>query len=77
MIDGTTGVMIAKVAGETIAAVTATAVMIAESIEEMISVNLMMIAEMFLCVSRLRLPLRAKEQGTMIEMTTRLKTLCT
>ena len=60
-----------------IAAVIATATMIAETTEEMISVNLMMIAEMLPRDSRLRLPLRAKEQGTTIEMTTRLKTLRT
>ena len=71
MIDGTIGVTIAEVAGEMIAAVTTTATMIAETTEEMIGVNLMMIAEMLLCVSRLRLLLRAKEQETTIEMITR------
>ena len=77
MIDGTIGEMIAEVAGETTAAVTVTDMMITETTEEMIGVNLMMIAEMLLRVSRLRLPHRVKEQETMIAMTTRLKTLRT
>ena len=73
MISGT----ITEEAGAMIAAVIAIAAMTAETIEEMIRVNLMTIAKMLLCDSRLRLPLRAKEQGTTIEMTTRLKTLRT
>ena len=56
-----------------IAEVTATAVMIAETTEEMIGVNPMRIAETSLRVSRLRLPLWAMEQGTTIETTIRLK----
>ena len=60
MIDGTIGETIAEVAGEMTAAVTATAAMIAETTEEMIAVNLMMIAKTLLRVSRHRLPLRVK-----------------
>ena len=73
MIGGMIGMMIAEVVGEMIAAVIANAVTIAETIEEMLGVNLMRIAETLLCVSRPRLPLLANEQGTTIEMTTRLK----
>ena len=69
MISGT----IAEAAGVMITAVIAIVTMTAETTEEMIGVNLMTIAEMLLCDSRLRLPLRAKEQGTTIEMTTRPK----
>ena len=76
-IDGTTGVMIAEEAGEMIAVVTATAAMTAQTTKEMIGVNLMMMAEMPLRVSRHRLPLRVKEQETTIETTTRLKMLRT
>ena len=75
MIDGTNDEMIAEVAGEMIATVIATAAMIAKTTEEMIGVNLMMIAETLPRDSRLRLPLQAKEQETTIEMTTRLKML--
>ena len=60
MIDGMIGGTITEVAGEMIAAVIAIAAMTAETTEEMIGVNLMMI----------RLPLRAKERGTTIEMIT-------
>ena len=77
MIDGMIGETIAEVAGEMIAAVIATAAMIAKTTEEMIGMNLTMIAETLLRISRLRLPLRAKEQETTIEMTTRLKMLHT
>ena len=45
--------------------------MIDTTTEEMISVNLMRIAETLPRVSRLRLPLRAKERGITIEMITR------
>ena len=48
------------------------AAMTAETTEETIGMNLM-IAKMLPCVSRHRLPLRVKEQETMIETTTRLK----
>ena len=75
-IDGMIGAMIGE-AGETTAAVTAiTTAMIAETTEEMIGVN-PMIAETPRRASCLRLPLRVKEQETMIETTTRLKTLRT
>ena len=77
MIGETIGVTIAEVAGEMIAAVTTTAAMIAETTEEMIGVNLMMIAETLLRISRHRLPLQVKEQGPMIETITRMKTLRT
>ena len=77
MIGGTVGETITVEAGEMTAAVITTAVMIAKTIEQMIGVNLMKIAETFLRVSWLWLPLRAKEQGTTIEMTTCLKMLRT
>ena len=77
MIDGMSGGTIAEEVGEMIAAVIAITVTIAETTEEMLGVNLMRIAETLLCVSRPRLPLRAKEQGTTIEMATCLKMLCT
>ena len=64
------GEMIAEAASEMTAAVIATAAMIAETTEEMTSANVMEIAEMLPRVSRLRLPLRAKERGTTIEMIT-------
>ena len=66
-----TGETTVEVAGEMIAMVIATAAMIAATTEGMIGVNLMRIAEMLPRVSRLRLPLRAKERGTTIEMITR------
>ena len=71
MIDGMIGLMIAEVADEMIIVLTATAAMITATTEEMIGVNLMRIAETLPRVSRLRLPLRAKERGTTIEMITR------
>ena len=66
------GGMIAEVAGEMIAAVIATAVMITETTEEMIGESLMTV-KMLPCASRHRLPLRAKEQETTTETITRLK----
>ena len=73
MIDVTTGGTIAEVAGGMIAAVIATVATIAETTEEMTGTNPKEIAETLLRVSRLRLPLRAKEQGTTTGTTIRLK----
>ena len=73
MIGGT----IVEVAGEMTAAVIATTTMIATTTEEMIGMNPMKITEMFLRVSRLRLPSKSKRLGTTTEMTTLQKTLRT
>ena len=71
MTDRMIGKTTVEVACEMTAAVLATAAMIAVTTEEMIGVNLMRIAETLPRVSRLRLPLRAKDRGTTIEMITR------
>ena len=69
-----TGEMIGETTVEVVAemtvAVIATAATIAVTTEEMIGMNLMRIAETLPRVSRLRLPLRAKERGTTIGMIT-------
>ena len=73
MIDAMIGGMIAEGAGGMISVVIITAATTVETTEEMIGASQTGIVEALPRVSRPRLPLRAKEQGAMTGMTTRLK----